>query len=100
VAQILWHSLNPEGEVPYGALQLVTLPMGWTNSVLIFHDDITFILQEEIPHITFPYINDIPLKGPNRNTKTKNSNHETIPENSGICRFVWEHFQNLNHIIQ
>lgn len=23
-----------------------------------------------------------------------------IPENPGICRFVWEHFQVLNHIIQ
>jgi hypothetical protein len=38
--------------------------MGWTNSVLIFHDNITFILQAEIPHVTIPYINDMPFKGP------------------------------------
>ena len=31
-------------QTPYGALRLVTLPMGWTNSVPIFHDDISFIL--------------------------------------------------------
>jgi hypothetical protein len=31
-------------QTPYGALRLVTLPMGWTNSVPIFHDDVTFIL--------------------------------------------------------
>jgi hypothetical protein len=36
-------------QTPYGALRLVTLPMGWTNSVPIFHDDVTFILQPEIP---------------------------------------------------
>jgi hypothetical protein len=37
---------------PFGALRLTTLPMGWTNSVPIFHDNITFILQAETPHVT------------------------------------------------
>jgi hypothetical protein len=87
-------------QTPYGALRLVTLPMGWTNSVPIFHDDVTFILQEEIPHITVPYIDDVPLKGPKSQYRDKNGNYETIPENSGIRRFVWEHFQNLNRVIQ
>ena len=30
----------------------------------IFHDDVTFILKEEIPHVTKPYIDDVPVKGP------------------------------------
>jgi hypothetical protein len=52
-------------QTPFGALRLVTLPMGWTNSVPIFHDDVTFIiLQAEIPHVTIPYIDDVPIKGP------------------------------------
>ena len=34
---------------PFRSLRLVTLPMGWTNSVPIFHDDVTCILQPEIP---------------------------------------------------
>jgi hypothetical protein len=46
-------------QTPFGALRLVTLPMGWTNSVLIFHDDVTFILQAEIPHVTIPYLNRV-----------------------------------------
>ena len=46
---------------PFGTLRLVTLPMGWTNSVPIFHDDVTFILQPEIPDITVPYIDDVPI---------------------------------------
>jgi hypothetical protein len=45
-------------QTPFNALRLVMLPMGWTNLVPIFHDDVTFILQAEIPHITIPYIDD------------------------------------------
>jgi hypothetical protein len=26
--------------------------------------------------------------------------YETIPENPGICWFVWEHFENLNRVVQ
>ena len=48
-------------QTPYGAMRLTTLPMGWTNSVLIFHDDVCHILQEEIPHVTVPYINNVPV---------------------------------------
>ena len=48
---------------PFGALRLTMLPMGWTNSVPIFHDDVTFILQAETPHITIPYIDDVPVRG-------------------------------------
>ena len=45
-------------QTPYGTMRLTTLPMGWTNSVPIFHDDVTYILQPEIPHVTQPYIDD------------------------------------------
>ena len=48
-------------QTPYGAMRLVTLPMGWTNSVPIFHDDVTYILQPEIPEVTIPYIDDVPV---------------------------------------
>ena len=51
-------------QTPFGMLRLVTLPMGWMNSVPIFHDDVTFILQPEIPHITIPYIDNVLIKGP------------------------------------
>jgi len=48
----------------FGLLRLVTLPMGWTNSVPIFHNDITHILQPEIPNTTVPYIDNVPIRGP------------------------------------
>jgi hypothetical protein len=86
-------------QAPYGALRLVTLPMGWTNSVPIFHDDVTHILQPEIPHHTIPVIDDCPVRGPASRYQDAEGNYETIPENSGIRCFVSEHFQVLNRII-
>ena len=87
-------------QTPFGALRLTTLPMGWTNSVPIFHDDVTKILQPEIPHITQPYIDDVPVRGPESRYVLSSGAYETIPENPGIRRFVWEHFQDLNRVVQ
>ena len=87
-------------QTPFGALRLVTLPMGWTNSVPIFHDDVTFILQPEIPEVTIPFIDDVPIKGPASRYMSADGTYETIPENAGIRRFVWEHFQNVNRVVQ
>lgn len=87
-------------QTPFGALRLVTLPMGWTNSVPIFHDDVTYILQPEIPEYTIPFIDDVPVKGPASRYEKEDGSYETITENPGIRRFVWEHFQNVNRVIQ
>ena len=87
-------------QTPYGALRLVTLPMGWTNSVPIFHDDVTEILKPEIPEFTIPYIDDVPVRGPKTRYETVKGDYETISENKGIRRFVWEHMQNVNRILQ
>ena len=87
-------------QTPFGALRLVTLPMGWTNSVPIFHDDVTYILRPEIPEVTIPYIDDVPIKGPKSRYTKRDGTYEMIKENPGIRRFVWEHFQNLNRVVQ
>jgi hypothetical protein len=77
-------------QTPFGSLRLVTLPMGWTNLVPIFHDDVTVthILRAEIPNITIPYIDDVPVKGPASMYRLVNGLFETIPDNPGIRRFV------------
>jgi hypothetical protein len=87
-------------QTPYGALRLVTLPMGWTNSVPIFHEDVVAILKAEIPDFTTPYIDDVPLRGPSSRYEKPDGTYETIPENKGIRRFVWEHINNANRILQ
>ena len=73
---------------PFGTLRLVTLPMGWTNSVPIFHDDVTCILQPEIPDTTIPYIDDVPIRGPAEKYLLPDGTEEHIPDNPGIRRFV------------
>jgi len=87
-------------QTPLGTFHLTTLPMGWTNSVPIFHDDITFILGPEIPEFTYPYIDDVPVCGPASRYILPNGEFETHPENPGIRRFVWEHFVALAHVVQ
>ena len=46
---------------PSRLLLLTTLPMGWTNAVPIFHEDVTYVLRDEIPQYTIPYIDDVPV---------------------------------------
>ena len=87
-------------QTPFGPLRLTKIPMGWTDSVPIFHDDVNYVEREEIPEYTQPYIDDVPVRGPATRYELPDGGYETIPENSGIRRFVWEHFQNMNRIVQ
>ncbi|KAF9537433.1 hypothetical protein CPC08DRAFT_607786, partial [Agrocybe pediades] len=61
---------------------------------------VTFILQPEIPHVTVPYIDDVPIKGPKSRYILPSGDFETLPSNPGIRRFVWEHFQGLHRVVQ
>ncbi|KZV59518.1 hypothetical protein PENSPDRAFT_555065, partial [Peniophora sp. CONT] len=61
---------------------------------------VTFILQPEVPDYTQPYIDDVPIRGPATRYELEDGGYETIPENSGIRRFVWEHLQVVNRIVQ
>jgi hypothetical protein len=49
---------------PISAVRLTCLPQGWTNAGAIFHEDVTFLLESEIPHVTWLYIDDCSIKGP------------------------------------
>ncbi|KAF8983710.1 hypothetical protein BDQ17DRAFT_1175934, partial [Cyathus striatus] len=61
---------------------------------------VTYILQDEVPEYTKPYIDDCPLRGPATWYELENGGYETIKENSGIRRTLWQHFQNVNRILQ
>ena len=71
-------------QTPYGAMRRTTLPMGWTNLVPIFHDDVTYILRPEIPEVTQPYIDDVPVRGPATRYILPTGEEERIPANPGI----------------
>jgi hypothetical protein len=85
---------------PLGALRLTVIPMGFTNSPQIMHGDVTFTLSDEIPHVTQPFVDDIPVKGPSTRYETSDGSFETIPENSGIRRFIWETLEHTHRVIQ
>jgi hypothetical protein len=85
---------------PLGPFRLTVLPMGWTNSPAVLQGDITHILRPEIPHCTQPFADDVPIKGPRTRYELPDGTFETIPDNPGIRRFVWEHFESVHRIIQ
>ena len=76
---------------PLGLLRLTALPMGYTNSPAEFQQCMTFILQHEIPDTANIYIDDLPIKGPKSQYLDANGKLETLLENPGIRRFIWEH---------
>ena len=84
---------------PLGLLQITLLPMGFTNSPAEFQACMTFILQDEIPDKANIFIDDLPIKGPTTRYEDENGEPETLKENPGIRRFVWEHFQDLHCIM-
>ena len=50
--------------------------------------------------MTVPFIDDVLIKGPVSKYRNRDGTYETIPRNTGIRHFVWEHFQNLNRVVQ
>ena len=84
---------------PIGALRLTCLPQGWTNAVAIFHEDVTFILEAEIPHVAWPFVDDCSIKGPASRFETEDGGFETIPDNPGIRKFIWQHLNDVHRIL-
>ena len=79
---------------------LTTLPMEHTNTVQIYQADIAFILQDEIPHHTMPFIDDLPVKSEMSRYQRLDGSYETIPENPGIRLFIWKHLTVVHRILQ
>jgi RNase H-like domain found in reverse transcriptase len=77
---------------PLGLLRMTTLPQGATNSVAQFVRIVTRILEDLIPDVCRPFLDDIGVKGP----RTRYNDEEVAP---GIRRFVLEHFQNLDRVL-
>ena len=60
----------------------------------------TYILRNEIPKYMLPYIDDMPIRGPKTRYKLLGDRVETLERNPGIRRFVFEHLENVNRILQ
>ncbi|KAJ2920486.1 hypothetical protein H1R20_g16609, partial [Candolleomyces eurysporus] len=86
--------------MPLEMFQLTCIPIGCTNSQQIQHGNITFLLQDGIPHITQPFVNNVPVCGTKTQYKLPNRGYKTILDNPGICRLIWEHLTNCARILQ
>jgi len=87
-------------QTPLGTLRQCALPMGWTNSVSIQQGNLVFILSEEIPEHANAFLDDIFVKGPHSYYLLEDGSYETIPENPGIRRFIWEMAVASNRVLQ
>ena len=56
-------------------------------------------LPDGIPHVANIFIDDLPIKGPTTQYPDGNGNPETLPENPGIRRFIWEHANDVHRIM-
>ena len=86
-------------QTPLGAYRCTVLPQGSTNAVAIFHGDVTFIIEPEIPHVAKPFLDDSAIKGPASRYETPEGGFETIPEDDGIQRFIWVHLNYVHRVI-
>src|SRR6266850_2601428 len=84
---------------PIGVMRLTCLPQGWTNTGAIFHKDVTFILEPEIPDIAWPFMDNCGIKGAETHYETHNGGFETIPGNMWMHRFIWEHLNDIHRIL-
>jgi Reverse transcriptase (RNA-dependent DNA polymerase) len=75
-----------------GLLRQTILPQGATNSVAQFVCIATKILEELIPHVCCPFVDDIGVKVP----RTNYGGEEAAP---GIRRFILEHIINLDKVM-
>jgi len=61
---------------------------------------VTYILKEEIPKYTLPYIDDVPIRGPETRYELLNRKVKVLERNPEIRRFIFEHLETVNRILQ
>jgi hypothetical protein len=86
--------------MPLGPHRFTTLPQGHANAVQVYQGDTAFILQHKIPEYTLPFVDNVPVKSVQTCYQREDGTYETIPDNPGIRRFIWEHCIVINHILQ
>ena len=72
--------------------------MEYTNSIQILHNDIAFILQDEMSKITNLFINDVLVLRLKSRYKRADGLYKTILTNLLIQHFVYKHLSNLNRV--
>ena len=82
-----------------GPHHLTTLSMGHTNVVQIYQADMAFILQDELPHHTMPFIDDLPVRSEMSRYQRPDGSYKTILEKPGIRLLIWKHLTIVHRIL-
>jgi hypothetical protein len=77
---------------PRGLIHMCVVPQGWTNEVAVVQRAMLKVMEDICPDVTFPYIDDNPVKGPLEKD-------ETLVDGK-VRRFVWEHAQGVAKVIE
>ena len=80
-------------KTPIGLVRMCTLPQGATNSVAHMMNGMNKVLRDFIPHITMPFLDDVPIKG----CKEEEKNEEL--DESGCRQFVADHIKDCEKIL-
>jgi hypothetical protein len=73
--------------------------MGYVNAPAEFQACMMFILQDEVPEVAGVFIDDVPIKGPATKYLRSDGTEETLPQNPGIRRYIWEHLNDVHRIL-
>ena len=80
-------------QTPLGQLAMTTVPQGGTNSVAHIVNGMHHVLRDFIPSITFPFIDDLPIRG------CKTSEQDDTIDLHGCRRFVADHIRDVCAIL-
>ena len=80
-------------KTPLGLVRMCTLPQGATNSVAHMMNAMNKVLRNFIPHITMPFIDDLPIKGCDANAKDEEKDRR------GCRKFVAQHILDCDAIL-
>ncbi|GBG88896.1 hypothetical protein CBR_g48508 [Chara braunii] len=76
---------------PLGLIQMMVVPMGWTNGVAVFQRAMVAVLGELIPNLVEVFLDDFPIKGPYEKDET-----EVRP---GVRWFVATHAEDIKKML-
>jgi hypothetical protein len=71
--------------------------MSLGERAILFHGDVTFILESQIRSVVKPFLDGMFVKGLLSRYETPDGGYEAIPSKPGIRRFVWGDFPSHSH---
>ncbi|GBG90192.1 hypothetical protein CBR_g50373 [Chara braunii] len=77
---------------PLGLVQMMVVPMGWTNGVAVFQRVMVAVLKDFIPDKVEVFLDDFPIKGPVLKDETEAA--------LGVRRFVEQYLTDIYVILE